>query len=166
MLAAAPAFAQQAPAVALPTWEIAPAFTVNRNQATQSTGTGIDLALAANFGSHAAFEGSVAREFRGVTSLGAGGRISTGFFDPGSGDGIPGRFFAHALAGAESGAGENQMIALVGAGSDVVFPVGPRGFTLHLGLDYRFTPAQKGGSPLFAGWQVVVGTVVGPRLIR
>src|SRR5262245_52867544 len=165
MLTAAPVSAQRAPAVVLSSWEIAPSITVNRDQTRQSTSAGIDLSAAVNLGPRAAFVGDVARDFKGVTSLAAGGRISTGFFDPGTGDAIPGRFFAHALAGAESGNMESGFMLLLGAGSDVVIPVGVRGVTLHLGLDYRFAPAASSGFH-YAGWRVVMGTVIGPRLAR
>ena len=115
-LIAAPTFAQRAPAVVLSRWEIAPSITVNRDQASQSTGAGLDLSGAINLGPRAAFVGDVARDAGGAPSLTAGGRISTGFFDPGTGDGIPGRFFAHALAGAQSGDIEGRFVVLLGAG--------------------------------------------------
>jgi hypothetical protein len=165
MLIAVPTYAQRAPAVLLSRWEVAPSITVNRDHASQSAGAGLDLSAAINLGERAALVGDVTHEFRGVTSLAAGGRISTGFFDPGAGDGIPGRFFARALAGTESGDMGARFVLLLGAGSDVVIPAGVRGVTLHLGLDYRLTPAQS--SPPnghFAGWRVVIGTVFGPRL--
>jgi len=167
ILVAPSAAAQHAPAVSNPPFEIAPSIMVNHDQVSDSTTVGLDLSAAINLSPRIAVVGDVAREFKGnVTVLAAGPRISTGFFDPGTGDGIPGRFFARALAGGEVGGTEDQFVLIVGVGSDAVIPASRRGVTLHLGLDYRFTPMAAAPSRRFAGWRVLVGTVFGPRLVQ
>lgn len=104
-----------------------------------------------------------------VSSIAAGPRCSTGFFDPGNGDRSPGRFFAQVLVGAESShVVAARPLVILGAGADVLFPrqasggMGPpsRAPGLRLALDYRLTP---GAGRNFSGWRFVAAIVIGPR---
>lgn len=100
-----------------------------------------------------------------VTSFAAGPRVSTGFFDPGTGDREPGRFFAQLLAGAEvDRMGPARPVVVVGAGTDVLFPhrssPGAHAPGLRLAFDYR---RVGGGGRNFSGWRLVAGLLLGPR---
>jgi len=153
--------------------------------AEKIAGFGADVSLARNLNGHMAVAGdagvfgyrwdqrvspletrhSVAR----VASFGAGPRISTAFFDAGTGDREPGRFFGQFLVGGEmSNLASLRPLVLVGAGADVLFPNTSghgqahkgRDLTLRLGLDYRLTPGSGRNQ---SGWRFVVGVVFGPH---
>lgn len=158
---------------------VALSFPCTHERASKVSGVGVDVSIAANLTSQLALAGDVGtfttgwdapavlqanRQSTRVTSLAGGARVSTGFFDDGSGDRIPGRFFGQVLVGLEtSGVVPVRPMVLVGAGSDVLIPSGRRGVGVHLGIDYRVTP---GSGRNFSGWRFILGTVFGPRIAR
>jgi hypothetical protein len=154
------AAAQPANDVHVPPIEIATALTYDLQRdgtADLPGGPGAIVAVGANLNAYVAFVTQLADSPRMRTTL-AGGRVSTGFYRDGPGG--PGRFYAELLAGPRQSRFVGSGAAVqAGAGADAL--VVPRGLSLHLALDYLFTPGARHD---FAGGRVSVGVVVGPRL--
>lgn len=154
------AAAQSATDVHVPAIEFCSAlsYDVRRDgTADQPGGAGAIVALVRNVNEHLALAAQLSGSPR-VGAAMAGGRISTGFFREGAG--LPGRFFAEALAGGGRGqvSGDGAVLQL-GAGADAL--VVRRGVSLHWAIDYLFMPHARTD---FAGARVSVGFVVGPRI--
>lgn len=150
--------AQPAADVHVPPFEIATAFSYDVQRAGTGDlpgGAGGIVAVDGNFDEHRSLTAQVSSSAR-MRAVMVGGRLSTGFFRDGAGG--PGRFFAEFLAGPRQGgyAGGGAVVQ-VGFGADAL--VVPRGVSLHMALDYLFTP----GAPRnFAGARVSIGLLVGP----
>ena len=159
---ASPALAQPGPDVQLPPIEISTsiAYDIQRDgTADLPGGAGAIVGIDRNLNDHVAIATEVSASPRMRAAM-AGGRLSTGFFT--EGPGLPGRFFAQALAGVHRRQGETDAATIqIGAGADVFLV--PRGISLHWALDYLFIP---GASHEFAGPRVSAGIVVGPRVIK
>jgi len=151
----------------------------------QVTGYGGNASLARNLSPLVAIAGDVSifadawleresplvvhRRLTYVRSVAAGPRFSTGFFDPGTGDRSPGRFFAQVLGGIESsGVVPARPVVILGVGADVLF-VGSAGGSggasrvpgLRLAIDYRLSPGEGRN---FSGWRFGVAVLIGPRV--
>jgi hypothetical protein len=153
------AHAQPATDVAIPPVQIATAFSYDvQREGTPDLrgGPGALVAVDGNINQHVAVVTELAASPRMRTAM-VGARLSTGFYRDGPGG--PGRFFAEVLGGRRTGgvAGDGAAVQL-GAGSDVL--IVPRGVSLHLGLDYLFTPGARRD---FAGARVSIGVVAGPH---
>jgi hypothetical protein len=129
----------------------------------QVSGFGGNAALARNLSSKVAIAGDVS------IFADACPRFTTGFFDPGTGDRCPGRFFAQVLGGVESsGVVPVRPVVILGVGSDVLF-VGSAGGSggksrvpgLRLTIDYRLSPGEGRN---FSGWRFGVAVLIGPRV--
>lgn len=160
------------------------ALPCTHTRASSFGGFGVNVAVARNLNSHAAVvfdvstfaarwdDGPSAQDARGVwlreLSVAGGPRLSTGFVRVGR---EPGRFFTHALVGAEaSDVTRLRPVLLVGGGVDGMIGTGrsrglapgpTRDFALRLELGYRFAP---GTGRNLSGLRFVIGCVLGPRL--
>jgi hypothetical protein len=159
---ASPAFAQPGPGVHLPPIEINTSIACDvqrEGTADLPGGAGAIVGVDGNLNDHVAIATELSASPRMRAAM-AGGRLSTGFFT--DGPGLPGRFFAQALAGVHWRQGDTGAATIqIGAGADVF--LAPRGISLHWALDYLFIP---GAPHEFAGPRVSAGIVVGPRLRR
>jgi len=159
---ASPALAQSARDVQLPPMEISTSIAYDIQRAGTSDlpgGAGAIVGVDGNLSDHVAIATELSASPRMHAAM-AGGRLSTGFFT--EGPGLPGRFFAQALAGVHRRQGETDAATIqIGVGADVF--IVPRGISFHWALDYVFIP----GAPHdFAGPRVSAGLVIGPRLRR
>jgi hypothetical protein len=156
---ASSAAGQSAADVHVPPIEMATSFTYDLHRdgtADLPGGLGAMVTVAANINPYVAILTQASGSPRMDTVM-AGARVGTGFYRDGAGG--PGRFFAALLAGPRHGgvAGSGAVIQL-GAGADAL--IVPRGLSLHLALDYLFTPGARHD---FAGGRVSIGVVAGPR---
>jgi hypothetical protein len=159
---ASSALAQPSPDVRLSPIEISTSilYDIQRDgTADLPGGAGAIVGVDGNLNDHAAIAAELSASPRMRAAM-AGARMSTGFLT--EGPGLPGRFFAQALAGVHRGPGERRGASIqIGVGADVFLV--PRGISFHWALDYLFVP---GAAHDFAGPRISAGIVVGPRVVK